>query len=219
MMPPKIEGQGREECLARRWLSLCRRLGAESDPLAACSQILAAYAQPSRHYHNLDHLCQCLAELDETSDNFGDVLAAEAAIWFHDFVYEPGAADNESRSARKAGEVFRGLGLGKARIGKIDRMIRATDHRLPPGSNDARLVCDIDLSVLGQPPDRYEAYADAIRCEAGLSDAEFRRRRADFLRSMLARPSIYSTELFRSRLETQSRANMARELASLEAVR
>jgi predicted metal-dependent HD superfamily phosphohydrolase len=76
---------------------------------------------------------------------------------------------------------------------------------------------DIDLSILGGPPDEFDAYERAIRHEyAHVPGEAFASGRARILRGFLARGWIYATELFRERYETAARENLRRSLARLE---
>lgn len=217
MNAPAMQSQGeqRDEGLIRRWLALGRTMDLRGDVLQAGRELIRCYDQPHRRYHNLDHLWDCLGVFSEHDGLAHDPAAAEAALWFHDAVYEVGAGDNEARSAEMARDVLEQMGLEAARIQAIAGSVLATDHRSPPDTADARLVCDVDLSILGQGAQKYDAYAAAIRAEAGLPDREFNRRRAGFLRAMLARPHVFHTDAFRGRFEAAARRYMRRELNAL----
>jgi predicted metal-dependent HD superfamily phosphohydrolase len=92
-----------------------------------------------------------------------------------------------------------------------------TRHVVSPASNDGRYVVDIDLSILGEAAERFDAYERAIRLEyAHVPDDAFRPGRATILRQFLDRPRIYGTDFFRDRYEATARANLARSLAALE---
>ena len=95
-----------------------------------------------------------------------------------------------------------------------------TTHRVPPPDHDARVVVDLDLTILGKSAKEFDRYEAEIRAEYGLvPEPLFRARRAKILRAFLdrnLRPSIYLTEVFRSRYEAAARENLARSLAKLE---
>ena len=66
-------------------------------------ELTAAYSAPNRHYHNLAHIQDCLdqlARVDGLSASERAIL--EAAIWWHDVVYDPARSDNEELSAQLA---------------------------------------------------------------------------------------------------------------------
>lgn len=59
-------------------------------------------SESHRHYHNCLHIAGCPHEFDQVRKLAADALAVELAIWFHDAVYDPLAADNEECSAELA---------------------------------------------------------------------------------------------------------------------
>ena len=60
-------------------------------------EIIRAYCEPHRKYHNLSHLNFMIDKAIEWKWKLTDELLF--AITFHDAVYAPGAKDNEERSA------------------------------------------------------------------------------------------------------------------------
>ena len=201
-----------------RFAALLRRLGAAGDPLPAADAILAAYASPERTYHGLAHLSDCLAQLDQAAAAGAQRDRVEAALWFHDVVYDSRADDNEQRSAAWARRVCRGLGIPPATTAEIERLVVLTDHRTRPTDASGRLICDIDLSVLGRPAEQFDAYDAAIRAEyAAVPEDAYRTGRRRVLGGLLARDSLYATEEFRQRYEAAARANLRRALARLRA--
>jgi predicted metal-dependent HD superfamily phosphohydrolase len=102
------------------------------------------------------------------------------------------------------------------RIAEVRRLILVTKHNALPGSNDDKLIADIDLSILGQTPDVFDRYEEEIREEyAFVPDSAFREGRSRILKGFLGRPSLYLTESFRVRYEAAARANLARSLERL----
>ena len=76
---------------------------------------------------------------------------------------------------------------------------------------------DIDLAILGQPPELFDVYERAIRLEyANVSDAAFRIGRTKVLHGFLKRTSIYLTPEFRERYEITARSNLRRSISLLE---
>lgn len=185
-------------------------------------QLRQLYNESARHYHNNSHIADLLAQLAQHHDAFADPEAAEAAIWFHDAIYDSKATDNEAQSAALAGDWLRDT-ADQNRLVRIVRMIEATaGHGLRDGIDadeamDTALFLDMDLSILAAPQGRYDAYENAIRLEYGwVDETTWRERRAAFLRQFLARPFIFHTGAFRQSHEADARANMKRSLARLE---
>ncbi len=70
--------------------------------------------------------------------------------------------------------------------------------------------------LLAAAPDRYRAYAQAIRQEyAAVPDSLYRPGRRRVLESFLARRHIYLTERLRALWEAPARANLSGEIARL----
>lgn len=202
-----------------------------------------AYTAPARHYHTLEHILECLQLLDwweEISELSspgvsGGPAATEAvpssravklALWFHDAVYEPGATDNEAESAAWCLRVAHDLGFDPPTIELAERCILATAHAAF-GTGEAAwdaaspetLITDIDLAILGAPRARYDRYAEAVwsEYEPFVPRDRFLAGRASLLRSLLESPSIYGLPAFADRFGFAARANIKRELASIEA--
>jgi predicted metal-dependent HD superfamily phosphohydrolase len=193
----------------KRWSILWSNLGARSEPDVVLEVLLQAYAGPQRAYHTFDHIIDCLARFDLSSLFAQNPLEVEAALWFHDVVYDPRAHDNEERSAAWAGDV---LARGEVPVSCVDRirsLILATRHQSPPDDADAALIVDIDLSILGRDPATFERYEQQIRKEyAHVPDEAFRQGRLAILESFLQRDLIYQTPLFREKYEAQARENL-----------
>lgn len=214
--------------LESRFVDFWARAQFKGDPLPVYRSWAAEYSDSRRAYHTLKHIRE---GLDELSDP--DVLAecdnpllVEAAWWPHDLVYKAGknVDANEAESAARALLVYSNAGLpDRLAYGKLLMLIIATRHstEVDPTNKDARVIRDIDLSVLGTRRERYAEYAQGIRKEwvdAGIVNAEeFMAGRPKFLREFLdeRKGQIYNTPLFRRRLERQARMNIDWEIGVL----
>jgi len=214
-MRSKSQVKNSREILLARWRDLCRRLALHGDCAGEGSEILRRYCEPHRPYHNSDHLADCLSTLDLHAAEADDPLAVELALWFHDAVYTVGVGDNEERSAALAVQSLNGLRASQELTESVRAMIIVTKHKVEPPPGDARLVCDIDLGILGARPERYDVYAGAVFAESGLPMDSFSPLRVAFLEGMLAKPHVYHTATFRRELEMGARQNMAREQREL----
>ena len=90
------------EALARSWRHAWSGIGAAGDGEALRAELEAAYEEPQRHYHTLEHLGECLALFERHRTHAERPAEVELALWFHDAVYAIGRADNEARSAEWA---------------------------------------------------------------------------------------------------------------------
>jgi predicted metal-dependent HD superfamily phosphohydrolase len=200
----------------RRWTALWSRLGARDSGREVFEQLAAAYGEPSRAYHTAEHVQACLAEFDECRELARHPDEVEAALWFHDAVYVPGAADNEEQSARLANTALQSHGVTGEVAQRVAELVRATRHASIPLDSDARLVSDIDLSVLGRAPDEFGEFERRIRREyTGVAEQAYRRSRTEVLTGFLARRFIYQTPYFRELYESRARENLTRLLGDL----
>jgi len=189
-------------------------------PTAAAlkDELLAAYADPSRHYHDTRHLSEVLARVDELrAAGVGfDPLTVVLAAWFHDAVYD-GERDAEERSAAWAEDALPPY-VSPEVVAEVARLVRLTEFHEPADDDPAGCVLsDADLAILASGRERYDEYAAAVRVEySHLTDREFRAGRAQVLRSLLDKESLFHTSYACERWEAPARANLERELAALE---
>ena len=199
---------------ARAW----RGIGAGDDGAEVCAALLAAYSEPQRSYHTLQHLQECLALFAPARQVARAPDEIEIALWFHDAVYDVRRADNEQRSAEWAGRAAAAAGVDAATLARIRSLVMATRHTGAVEGGDAQLLVDVDLAILGAPAPRFAEYEAQIRSEyAWVAEPLFRDKRALVLRSFLDRDRIYATAHFHDRLEAPARANLARAVAALAA--
>ncbi|MFZ5475647.1 MAG: N-methyl-D-aspartate receptor NMDAR2C subunit [Myxococcota bacterium] len=201
------------KALEARWRALWQRTGAAGEP--PWELLASAWTQPWRHYHTLAHLAHCLRELDGAEGLAGDPDAVEAALFFHDVVYRPERVDNETASADLAQQVLANAGL-PALAAKVWALVLSTRHDATPEDDDARLLNDVDLAILGASPARFDRYERDVRAEyAFVPEDLWRAGRGRILHGFLARPRIYSTDRFAARYEAAARANLTRALERL----
>ena len=204
--------------LRERFVALWKRMGAGGEARPVFDELRTAYEQPHRHYHGLEHLGDCLEQLDAAPAEGSDRDVVETALWFHDVVYDPHAADNEDRSAEWAERALLEAGVAGSSAREVGRLVRLTDHARPAEDPAAALVCDVDLSILGRPPAAFAEYERRIRAEyEWVPEPVYRGQRAAVLTRILGRASIYVSEHFRVLYETAARRNLKRSLDTLRA--
>lgn len=205
--------------MKERWCTLWRSI-ASSPPEPEFDELVAAYSQPHRAYHDLDHIRDCLDQLDQAGESPERPSEVEIALWFHDVVYRTRSRRNEQRSAECAERALERGDCAEESIALVRDLILATRHAGPPPAGDAALVVDIDLSILGRPPEEFAEYEEKIRREyAWLPGPIYRRKRAAVLQRFLERDSIYATPSFRERFEDRARANLEQSLGTLHGAR
>jgi predicted metal-dependent HD superfamily phosphohydrolase len=186
------------------------------------ARLVGIYTGPDRHYHDLRHIEAMLAQAEEHAGEITDGWAVEAAIWFHDAVYDTREPNNEEESAKLATHLLADA-VANARLEFIAAMIRASARHLVPDSmevaaaRDCALFLDIDLAILGSPAEEFDVYERAVRLEYGwVPEEAWIAGRSQVLRAFLSRPFIYATPQFRKSHETVARSNLTRSLANLE---
>ena len=180
-------------------------------------QLVAAYSHPERGYHDSLHLAEVLTRLQELSaEAVGfDRMPVVLAAWFHDSVYD-GQPAAEKRSAAWAAEALAAK-VDQAVLDEVVRLVLLTEHHRPDdGDANGAALSDADLAILAAPAERYAEYVAAVRREyAHVPDDLFAQARAEILRDLLAKPHLFQTAYALSAWETDARANVERELATL----
>jgi len=194
-----------------RFRALVQRLGGEPGACEAVfEELAAAWGESHRRYHNREHLAECLEQLEGAD-------VAELALWFHDAVYHADAPGNEERSAQLLLAACARLHIAQGTADAAASLVRATAHDSTAGEvgPDVALVLDVDLSILGAEVTRFMEYEYAIEEEfKHVPTFKFRLGRGRFLASLLARPFLFRTPLFRDRYETKARAQLTALLNS-----
>jgi predicted metal-dependent HD superfamily phosphohydrolase len=179
--------------------------------------VIACWSEPHRHYHTLQHLGECMAQFGEVREMAQRPGEVALGLWFHDAFYEPQRDDNELRSADWARSCIVKAGAGTDAAERVHAFIMQTRHKTAPEDADAQLLVDIDLSILGALPQRFDESDLQVRAEySHVADAPYREGRRAVLQGFLARPRLYSTDYFHSRLGVRPPTNLHRALARLD---
>ncbi len=203
--------------LKDRWRRCWKAAGAAGNPAGPWKALSAAYSEPHRAYHTLRHIGHCLEEFDEVRGEAKDPAAVEWALWYHDAIYDTHSRDNEERSAVLAEATASAAGLPVALGRRVGDLIRVSTHRKQSSDPDARLFADIDLAILGRPPEEFAEYERQVRQEyAWVSEPEFRAGRATILVTFLDRFSVYATPVFQEKYEKQARLNLTASVLVLK---
>jgi predicted metal-dependent HD superfamily phosphohydrolase len=205
----------RVQRLLEKWDALWREANA-APATALFLQLSAAWSEPHRHYHTLQHLGECLANFETLRHLPEHPLDVQLALWFHDAIYDVTRHDNEARSAEWARQEILAAGLSAAMADSVEKLIMATCHNAEPAGIDAKVLVDIDLWILGTLPARFEEYEQQVRKEyAHVPDEAFRLGRLAILQQFQARPRLFNTEAFFTRYEPQARSNLQHSITTL----
>lgn len=202
--------------LRQSWDRVWKGVGARDDGDPVFRLLIARYGEPHRKYHSQQHLTECIAAFETVRDLPPHPPEVEAALWFHDSIYDVRRQDNEEQSANWARSALAEAGVPSHTTDLVQSLILVTRHTALPATLDEQLLVDIDLSILGAPKPRFEEYERQIRDEYSYVPGWlFRRKRRAILRTFLDRPRIYSTAHFYEALEKQARDNLNRAIKVL----
>jgi predicted metal-dependent HD superfamily phosphohydrolase len=179
-------------------------------------RIFRRYSESSRHYHNLEHIQNCLWELDQLSGEKIDTISIELAIWYHDLIYSPLSRSNELDSAQ---QLIGDLGAFPTQVSleNVYQMILCSPatSKFRNLSESEKFFLDIDYSILGQREVEYMVYKQNVRIEYRLIPSLiFHLRRKAFLTSLLKK-DIYHTKWFKERYEENAMKNIENELSKM----
>lgn len=196
-------------------LSACLSQLGISDPGGLFEKLCDAYGEPGRYYHDETHINECLSHFSSCEQLAERPEEIEAAIWFHDAVYDSRAGDNEEQSAEWAMNYLSAKGAEPSVVSRIVRMILATKSHVSETADEA-LLLDIDLGILGTSASVFEQYDKNIRKEyEWVPVDEYVEGRTKVLRTFLDRPAIYQTESFARQYEARARDNLSRKIEEL----
>ena len=199
--------------LESRFARALQELGAPQLPEQVFPGLLAAYAEPQRHYHTLEHIEACLAWLDWTWASAKRPFEVQLALFYHDVVYEPLSPENEARSAELMRRDLNAAGAMPDAVERIAQMILATrEHSSDAG--DTALLMDIDLAILGAPEHVFDRFERDVRAEyAAVPQPLYAQGRAAVLQKLAARTPLYRSELIAGELSDRAKHNLARAIA------
>lgn len=179
-------------------------------------ELLQRHAEPHRHYHSTQHLLECLGHMARIQALAAHPAEVLVALWFHDAIYDTQRHDNEALSAEWARQALRDAGGDDALADRVAQLVMATQHRAEPVTADEQVLVDVDLSILGAPPERFAQYEAQIQAEYAWVPAPlFAEKRREVLAGFQARPRLYATQAFSDLYDAPARANLRRALQTL----
>ncbi|MBD7917254.1 hypothetical protein H9657_03045 [Cellulomonas sp. Sa3CUA2] len=187
--------------------------------------LLERWTRPERHFHNLRHLVDVLARVDELDEEAHHPELVRLAAWYHGAVFDSAerkayanrGGEDEAASAVLAREQLTGLGVPETQAQRVADLVSALIRHSPDvRDSDCAVLCDADLAMLATEPQRYKAYLQDVRAEyAHLPVADYVRARLRILHKLLARPSLFVSPLAQP-WEEPARQNVSAELQRLE---
>lgn len=179
-------------------------------------------------YHNWDHVNEMINRIPKelnNVDSWKKHLLIEAIVW-HDAVYQPGAKNNEERSAElyastimtdPASAYMTDFQTYPHPNKQIINMILSTEHHVPVDKGDMlqEVIIDLDLFGLSLDWPDYINNGKKIFKEFDISEPLWREPRQKWIEKFLARDKIYQSGFFLNR-ELRARYNLEKELYLLK---
>ena len=188
-------------------------------------QLLERWAAPGRKFHNLRHLVDVLARVDELVEETHEPDLVRLAAWYHGAIFDSAdqaayahrGGEDELASADLAYADLVALGVPTGRARRVHDLVMALVRHAPdPADFDCAVLCDADLAMLAAEPQRYKAYLHDVRAEySHLPVEDYVRARVRILRKLLGRPSLFVSPLGAA-WEEPARQNVSAELQRLE---
>lgn len=202
--------------LKSKWIDLASKYTKDETIIASLwNEILKNYSSKKRHYHNLRHIQNMLLYAEDYKTNINDFDALIFAIWYHDIVYKSTKKDNEEKSAIFAKKCLKKLYFEAKRLENVKKLIISTKkHQVILDENkDNAYLLDFDLSILGSDWETYYKYTKQIRKEYKIyPDFMYKLGRKNVLQQFLERETLYYTEVYQDKFESQARKNITKEL-------
>jgi predicted metal-dependent HD superfamily phosphohydrolase len=209
--PQDLTGSSKD--FTERWSARTQKVTELRKKLLA--ELTAAYSEPHRRYHTLQHIEFCLREIGKHRAHAIRTSEIRWALLFHDAIYDSRRDDNEARSADWACRVMQEMQRPEEEIVRVRKMILATAHVGNAETPDEALLLDIDLSILGADDATFDEYDRAIRVEyEWVPEEAYRAARANVLQGFLKRDRIFQTVAYRQQ-EAAARRNIGRTLERL----
>ncbi len=183
-------------------------------------RLIEKYSEAHRTYHNVGHLVELFEYFENNKERFEDPQAIAFALLFHDVIYNIPGPDNEAQSAEYARQALAKLGIAPDIIARAADLIEMTKtHDAAEDDDDARLMLDMDMVVLGAPAKQYQKYCRAIEAEyvPPFLPEQYYAGRLQFLSSFSQKERLFLTDDFEERYGRQASMNIAAEHAQLKA--
>lgn len=209
------------DLLTERWDEMWSGIGAQGHAMRYLDEVIARYSQPHRKHHAVPHLSHGFNLIWSMIGVLHDIDLYRVAFAFagHDIFYDPHlyvprhGSLCESVSADWTKCVAREIGLPESFCLDMERLIMATAHNARSDNEDERLIADVDLAILGSPPNEYEGYRLGIRQEFGFYREDiFEGGRLSFVKKFLHKDRIFQTDAFYELFEARARENLTCEL-------
>ena len=205
-----------------------KALGATQPPEAIRSAgelLIERWSTPDRRFHNLRHLIDMLARVDELAEESHNPDIMRVACWYHGCVFSSDAEDvsrgnggeDESASAAFAEADLHHLGVPMETVKRVCSLIvNLKRHMLDEHDIDAQALIDADLGTLAVDPQTYAEYVRLLREEySHIPMEKYLRGRLTIVSRLLDREHLFHSPLG-ERWEHAARENLSAEQRRLK---
>lgn len=206
-----------------------RALGASAEAEQiedSCEALIRSWSTPERRFHNLRHVIDMLARVDELAAESHNPDVIRVATWYHGCVfslehrqtYQRNGGEDEVASAAEAARDLTALGVPEATVERIGQLILSLKrHNLDGSDIDAMALNDADLGTLACGPQLYKTYRQQVRAEyEHVPDLDYYQARRAIIDKLLSREKLFSSPLG-MRWELPARENLRYELRLVDA--
>ena len=200
-----------------------KAIGATQPPEAIGSAgelLIERWSTPDRRFHNLRHLIDMLARVDELAEESHNPDIMRVACWYHGCVFSSdveevirgNGGEDETASAAFAEADLRHLGVPMETVKRVCSLIvNLKRHMLADDDIDAQALIDADLGTLAVDPQTYAEYVRLLREEySHIPVEEYLRGRLTIVSRLLDRDHLFHSPLGQ-RWEHPARENLAAE--------
>ncbi|WP_127842872.1 hypothetical protein [Actinomyces wuliandei] len=167
--------------------------------------LIERWSTPDRRFHNLRHLIDMLARVDELADESHSPDIMRVATWYHGCVFSTSAqetrqhssGENEEASAEVAVHDLGDLGVPEPTTARVRNLILSLRGHTPDtGDMDAAALADADLGALAVDPQTYKEYLRLLREEyAHVPLATYLETRLVIVGRLLGRDRLFHSPL------------------------
>ena len=204
-----------------------KAIGATQPPEAIGSAgelLIGRWSTPDRRFHNLRHLIDMLARVDELAEESHDPDIMRVACWYHGCVFSSeveevtrgNGGEDETASAAFAEADLRHLGVPMETVKRVCCLIvNLKRHMLADDDIDAQALIDADLGTLAVDPQTYAEYVLLREEYSHIPMEKYLRGRLTIVSRLLNREHLFHSPLG-ERWEHAARENLSAEQRRLK---
>jgi predicted metal-dependent HD superfamily phosphohydrolase len=194
-----------------------------ADLEAAAHRLLARWDEPGRFHHNIKHLVDVLAKVDQLAEETHTPDLVRLAAWYHGAVfssaptsaYAQRGGEDETASAELAATELTHLQVPQDNVDRVQKIITGIARHRDASDVDVQALCDAELATLAVEPQRYAAYRRDVRAEyAHIPTRDYVTARIAILTKLLGRKQLFASPLGQP-WEDPARQNLQAELQRL----